>query len=130
MDIVCTESNIIEWGYTIELIMYYSPKDLEYAFGWNYIKSKYMSSIIKQRRNITSKGFGFQSANEDIYELDIKDVKGWSNTSLKEFLSGLGIKMENKDKLDKYKKEMITGFYNVTEDSIYYAMDSPSKTLV
>ncbi|AUT00884.1 hypothetical protein CLI64_11015 [Nostoc sp. CENA543] len=94
----------------INLLMFYSPKDLEYAFGWDFIQPLYMSGAIQQKRNISCRPPFVLEVNEHKYTVDIKDMKGWSgNSGLKALADAVGVKMQSKAGMDSYKTHMRDG---------------------
>ncbi|MFG6101694.1 hypothetical protein U2F10_05540 [Leptothoe sp. EHU-05/26/07-4] len=102
----------------IDLLLFYSPKDLSLAFGFENIRRYFskeplpLNSYIYQKRNIKGKIDCFR----------IHDLKGWSQKSLKDFAASVGYKMISKSDMDKYKSNMLEGLLSETEKFLDYAI--------
>lgn len=97
------------------LAIFFSPKDLEFALGWDWLQKAIMNGTIRQRNNITT------GRNCDVQVLDLY---GWAcKSSLKRFLTALGITPSNKDLMDQYKTCMWKGLLDHPEDFLDYVAD-------
>ncbi|MBD2515208.1 hypothetical protein H6G93_09340 [Nostoc sp. FACHB-973] len=93
----------------IDLLMFYSAKDLEFAFGWNFISEVYKSGGIKQKRNIKTQPAINLEAGGSEYNVNVKDLKGWSGGGLKKLADAVGVVMQAKSDMDEYKTTMRDG---------------------
>jgi hypothetical protein len=97
------------------LVIFFSPKDLEYALCWEWLEKTIKDRKIHQRNNITT------TRNCDVKVLDLF---GWSDkSSLDEFLNALGHSMPSKGLMDQYKECMWKGLLEHPEDFLLYAVD-------
>lgn len=113
-----------------EVYIFYSFQDLGFGFGWNNVERELLKEIrsksrhkIEQRRSITG-----TLKIEDPYTCrlnnwKISDLCCWTNTSLKEFASSLGISMESKGLLDNYKTQMDVALLSHTKTFLDYGLD-------
>ncbi len=102
------------WEGPCRLLMFFTPKDVEYAIGWERWKAAIEAGDIRQRNNL--------SGNVDCVHL--KDIVGWAGkTKLVKFAEALGIPMVNKSSMDKYKSCMWTGLMESPEEWLRYAID-------
>jgi hypothetical protein len=100
----------------VELLLYYSPKDLEYSVGWEFMKELYerTKKPITQKRNLRGK---FELAGVDV---TLFDLKGWG-TSLANLADSVGVEIKDKSLMDDYKASMRDGYIERPEDAFYYA---------
>lgn len=90
----------------IELLMYYSPKDLEYAIGWNNVKAAYLDGVLEQKRNIHNR----KDWKVGKYSIKVKDLIGWAGPQkLVNFAAGVGVTMGAKGDMEQYKSHMLDG---------------------
>lgn len=125
-----TTENIEKFKISGTVHMFYSFQDLGFAFGWNNVIKQLKESIdkkprgrIEQRRSITGT---LKIRSEDFItsaDWKIHDLCGWTNSSLKDLASGLGIDMTNKDSLDDLKSSMDLALITRTEIFLNYALD-------
>jgi hypothetical protein len=102
----------------VRLLTFFSPKDLEYAVGWNALKIAIDKNKVRQRHNLSGT---VELPNLKVY---IKDISGWAGkTSLNKFASALGITMESKSVMDEYKSHMMDGLVGHPEDFLRYSLD-------
>ncbi len=102
----------------VRLLTFYSPKDLEFAVGWNALTIAIDKNKVRQRHNLSGT---IELANLKVY---IKDISGWAGkTSLNTFASALGITMQSKSVMDEYKSHMMDGLLAHTEDFLRYSLD-------
>ena len=91
-----------------------SPKDLEYAVGWNALKIAIDKNKVHQRHNLSGT---IELPNLKVH---IKDICGWAGkTSLTKFASTLGITMQSKTAMDDYKSHMLDGLVAQPEDFLH-----------
>ncbi|WP_013325089.1 hypothetical protein [Gloeothece verrucosa] len=114
----------------LNLLMFYSPKDLFLLHGSNNFNrlvlpeqflddqkgDEYLIGEISQKRNIKA-----------IYKLKghtikVKDLKGWTTGSLKALASSVAIELADKGKMDAYKTNMVAGLINEPESFIEYSI--------
>ena len=97
-------------------LMFYSPKDIEYAIGWTAFDKAVTAKHIIQRRNISG---SFMSGG---CRFSIKDMKGWQGIGgLKALLEATDVASGNKDKMDIYKAEMYNGLKADATSCIQYS---------
>jgi hypothetical protein len=102
----------------VRLLTFYSPKDLEYAVGWNALKIAIDRNKVHQRQNLSG---SIDLPNLRVY---IKDISGWAGkTSLNTFAGALGIKMQSKSVMDEYKSHRMDGLIAHPEDFLRYSVD-------
>lgn len=104
---------------TIRLLMFYSPKDLEYSCGWKKVSEWYKNELVQQKRNISNR-LQITIAGRKLF---IKDLKGWAgNSGLKKLADSVGVRMEAKGEMDEYKIRMRLGMELKPETFARYAM--------
>jgi hypothetical protein len=100
----------------VELLLYFSPKDLEYSVGWEFMKERYedKTNPIVQKRNLRGK---FPLAGVDV---TLFDLKGWGR-SLDALAASVGVEIKDKALMDKCKSRMRDGYIERPADAFYYA---------
>ena len=95
---------------TITLLMFYSPKDLEFSLGWEFIKPLYMKDDhgVTQKRCLTGR-FTLQVGKRKV-DVEIRDLAGVKTGGLLEWVKGLGVDIKDKGCMDEYKTRMRDGF--------------------
>ena len=73
--------------------MFNSPKNSEFAIGWNNCQSMYINQRIEQKRN--------RCFTLLYYDLSIKDLGGLPTGGLKNLADSVGIETINKSNLDQ-----------------------------
>ncbi|MBD2535306.1 hypothetical protein H6G97_40280, partial [Nostoc flagelliforme FACHB-838] len=107
----------------IRLLMFYSPKDLEYSMGWEKIRKLYLSGAVQQKRNISTPQPITLQVGDRSYSLSIKDMKGWSGTGgLQSLAKSVGFEMTAKSEMDDYKSRMRDGLEAMPAIFAAYAM--------
>ena len=102
------------------LLIYFSPKDVEYAVGWDHFKPAIETKKVRQRNNLSGR------VNDTL----IKDLSGWAGkTSLVKFAAGLGVPMLNKSSMDEFKANMWRGLTERPEEFLRYAVDDATVLL-
>jgi hypothetical protein len=102
----------------VRLLTFFSPKDLEFAVGWDALKTAIDKKKVHQRHNLSG---SIDLPNLTVY---IKDLCGWAGkTSLNKFASALGITMQSKSVMDDYKTHMMDGLLAHPEDFLRYSVD-------
>ena len=113
------------------LYFYYSPKDIEYAFGFNNIKDffckykpKGRSPYILQRRAMTGR-YPIKNNSECDFKINyyLKDLYGWSQGKLDKLATSVNVNMDSKTLLDDYKADMRNPLHSMTEIFFKYAID-------
>jgi hypothetical protein len=97
---------------SLDLVFFYSPRDLEYLFGHSYLSSYYTQKIPKgkdptyiiQKRSIFGRikmytGYG-------IITIRFRDLYGWSTGGLQSLMASVGIDSKTKSILDGFKSRM------------------------
>jgi hypothetical protein len=98
----------------VPLVIFYSPKDVEFALGWKLFEDAILKGTVRQRNNLSGR----------IGNIQIRDLSGLAGKrKLIEFARGLGVPMSNKENLDAYKKCMWKGLLERPEDFLAYAAD-------
>ena len=99
---------------SFDVLMFYSPKDLNISFGFDNLDAYYKKGKISQKRRISGR---YENGN---LKYRICDLSGWTNTSLKEFAKSVGVAMTSKDTMDDYKSHMLDGLVEQPETFIEY----------
>ena len=128
LDIVVGNIDPLGQYKSIRLLMYYSPKDIEYTFGWSNVKPLILGEVIQQKRGIsTPKPFKTRNSfNQTEYYVSIKDLRGWSTGSLKSLAGTVGLTMVSKADMDEYKIRMRDGLEALPTVFASYAMGDTS----
>jgi hypothetical protein len=100
------------------LLMFYSPKDLEYSIGWDIVRELIVSEKIIQKRNIR---------NQDQFKVDdrfvyIRDLKGWTQGGFQDLANSCAVTLSAKGEMDEYKTKMFEGLEATPEKFVDYAM--------
>jgi hypothetical protein len=102
----------------VRLMLYYSPRDIEYATGWDAFKVAIDAKKVRQRNNITGK---VELPNG--LKVHIKDLSGWAGkTSLVRFAKSLGVACPDKGLMDDFKSCMARGLVEQPETFLRYAV--------
>ena len=103
----------------VYLLMFYSPKDIEYTCGWDAFKDAIEAGKVRQRNNVSGSLEG-----PDGCKVRIKDLCGWSGkSSLKNWGRSLGVDMGDKGVMDEFKACMYKGLVEKPEDFLGYAVN-------
>ncbi|RCJ24304.1 hypothetical protein A6770_28465 [Nostoc minutum NIES-26] len=94
---------------TIRLLLFYSPKDVEYSIGWSKFSELLLGGFIQQKRNISTPQPVKLNLNNHEYKVSIKDMKGWVNGSLNQLAESVGVSLDAKNVMDEYKSHMREG---------------------
>jgi hypothetical protein len=93
---------------------FFSPKDVEYAVGWDRFDRAISTGKVKQRNAIMGK----------VGNVRLHDLSGWAaKASLKKFAGAFGIEMSEKTTMDDYKANMYRGLIERPEDFLRYAVE-------
>ena len=107
-----------------DVLMYSSPKDLNVSFGFENIKPFYDKKKITQKKRLSGTYVNTyvdtDAKTRNKLEYKICDLKGWSNTKLKDFAASVGVEMTAKDKMDDYKTHMLDGLIEEPEIFLDY----------
>lgn len=90
----------------VNLLMFFSPKDLEFAHGWERMEPLYRKSKrgVDQKRNIRG---SFYCAG---LKITIRDLQGWTTGGLGKFAESVAVDTGDKGVMDEYKTRMRDGF--------------------
>ncbi|MFN6481428.1 MULTISPECIES: hypothetical protein [unclassified Nostoc] len=95
---------------SVRLLMFYSPKDIEYALGWQLASRLFLNGKVQQKRNISTRQPFTLDVDEHKYSVSVKDMKGWSGVGgLESLAAAVGKPMQNKHEMDEYKSHMRDG---------------------
>jgi hypothetical protein len=94
------------------LLFYYSPKDVEYAFGWDQFREAILAKKVRQRNHLAGK----------VGRSCLKDLFGLAREGLAKFAAGLGVPMPDKGDMDRYKARMWDGLNEKPADFLRYAV--------
>jgi hypothetical protein len=100
------------------LLMFYSPKDLEYTIGWDNMRELITSKKLIQKRNIKNK----EQMRIDERNVFIKDLKGWTQGSFQDLANSCAVTLSAKGEMDDYKTKMFEGLEAMPEKFVDYAM--------
>jgi hypothetical protein len=114
-------------GYIVlDLLMFYSPKDIEYTLPIDLYKDLLKFTTQTRRIKVDTKdglfNTGYKINNLPLC-LKVTDLVGLSVGGLKTTAEGLGLKMDNKNSLDALKDRMHIALKEQTEDFLKYAED-------
>lgn len=104
----------------INLLLFYSPKDAEYAFGWDTWNDAILKDkSIRQRNGLSGR------LNIGAHVVAIKDLYGLASnregSSLARFADAMGVPMADKGLMDDYKSHMYDGLVEHPEQFLDYA---------
>ena len=123
------EEEISSSKFTVNLLFFYSFKDLEFCFGFenlkNYLtleKPRGNKNWILQGRSIMGKLKKETTIPASGIKFRFRDLKGFAQFGLLELASSLGFQMENKGDLDEYKCRMDLALQEHPETFVKYAM--------
>lgn len=115
------------------LWFYYSPKDLNIAFGNDFMKERYLGIKPKILYKRNYRGFVINKITKDYKNLTIKyfikDLAGFDKYGLKSLAKGYNINIEEKDILDDYKENMDLAVQLVPYDFLKYSLSDVNITL-
>jgi hypothetical protein len=95
------------------LAMYFSPKDVEYAVGWERWQKAMLDGKVNQRNNLSGR----------LGKVYVKDVFGLAGKrGLVKLAATVGVSMPDKGSLDEYKSCMWKAMVEKPEDFIRYAV--------
>ncbi len=100
----------------VRLLLFYSPKDVEHAVGWDRFRPAIDKGNVRQRNGLSGK---LQAGRTVI----LKDLSGWAGkTSLLTFATSLGLPCEDKGAMDACKACMYQGLCGRPEDFLRYGV--------
>jgi hypothetical protein len=103
-------------GHEVGLLMFFSPKDLEYALGWDAFRQAIEENRVRQRNNLSGRFATFGQ------KVRIKDLCGWAGkTGLARFAESMGIAAAEKGTMDEHKACMMKGLLERPEEFLRYA---------
>lgn len=100
----------------VELVIYFSPRDIQYNLKQGYYLQLLKEKTLKQKRNIKGR-FKVEKIN-----VTVKDIYGLGSTGLKKLAESVGYTMSSKNEMDDYKSHMLDGLLELPELFISYAM--------
>ncbi len=104
-------------GREVGLLMYFSPKDVEYALGWDAFREGIEEGKVRQRNSLSGK---FSTMGQKV---TVKDLCGWAGkASLARFAASMGVEAADKGNMDDYKERMHRGLLERPEDFLRYAV--------
>jgi hypothetical protein len=99
----------------VNALTYYSPKDCEYTFGWEVWEDALLGGRVRQKNGMRGT-FGSDPA------VDLLDLYGLYKEGLKPLANSVGIPVEDKGLMDKYKSTMYQGLLEHPRDFLRYAI--------
>lgn len=117
----------------VNLVMYYSPNDLNVAFNFNFLKMFYMNSPnsvgkphLSRRRNIrgrfsTYHKFHYGQPMDTRITYNIVDLYGWNSKGLAALANSLGVSLPDKDFSQKYGARMLEGLLEQPKTFLEYS---------
>lgn len=106
----------IEFG-TVDLMIFFSPRDLRYAVGKMLMEELYLSEAVTKKRRIENKK---PIPLTSKLKMNIVDLNGWTNQGLAGLAESVGYEMTDKGDLDDYKHRMSEAIYDVPETFLRY----------
>jgi hypothetical protein len=104
-------------GQDIGLLTFFSPKDVEYALGWQQFRRAIEDNKVRQRNNLSG---SLRAGGRKVF---LKDLCGWSGKeSLARFAEAMGCGVKGKNAMDEYKTCMHRGLLERPEDYLRYAV--------
>ena len=114
---------LIDFQKDIDLIMFFSPKDLEYSIGWYLFKHNLREGYISKKRGMTGKFKAWDdSDSKPSPKVNIVDLAGLTIGGLKKFGEVLNYEMTSKSGLDSYKTDMFTALNFFPHTFINYSL--------
>jgi hypothetical protein len=103
---------------SVRLLMFFSPKDVEYAVGWKWFQGAILGKKVRQRNNLSGR---IDLPGE--VRVYVKDLYGWAGkNSLLKFAQSLGVDAGAKAVLDEYKARMMDALTTRPEDYLRYCV--------
>lgn len=100
-------------GGKTRLAFFFSPKDVEYAVGWDRFREAINSGHVRQHNALTG----------CVGRVVLRDLCGWAGkTSLARFAAALGVGMPEKCVMDDYKVNMARGLVERPAEFLRYAV--------
>ncbi len=128
LELVNSRKSLENYDY-IKLLIFYTPKDLEYSLSWEKFRNYCITKGFAQKRNIsTPKPIPFEVEGRNL-KLLVKDLKGWAEKGLKDLAEAVGVEMCDKGAMDEYKSRMLEGLLDMPEQFVAYSIDD-SKALI
>ena len=103
-----------------ELVLFYSPKDIEHLIGTQ--KALEFYNWIEQKRCL-------KISNPNPWKVKLHDLKGWTNGTLKDLAEAVNVNMSSKTSLDDYKDQMTIALVEHTKEFLDYAIEDAEKLL-
>ena len=100
-------------GARTDLVFFFSPKDVEYALGFDAFGEAIRTGGVRQRNHVAGK----------VGACRLRDVAGWpGKQSLLAFAKAMGVMTPSKTTMDDYKTEMHRGLTERPRDFLRYAV--------
>jgi hypothetical protein len=97
----------------LDLAFFFSPKDVEFAVGWQEWHKALHKGAVRQRHALTGR----------VGSIRLRDLCGWAGkSSLAGFAAALGVAMPDKSCMDEFKTNMRRGLEERPEDFLRYAV--------
>jgi hypothetical protein len=97
----------------LDLAFFFSPKDVEYALGWQEWHRALHKGAVRQRHALTGR----------VGPIRLRDLCGWAGKmSLAGFAGALGVATPDKTVMDDFKANMRRGLEERPEDFLRYAV--------
>jgi hypothetical protein len=124
------EEEFSDTNFLVNLLFFYSPKDIEYSFGFNRIKQFFKKKQPKKNTPFIIQDRAIRGSfpiHREKYPFKVRyrlrDLKGYTNLSLKALANSLSIEMNAKNELDAYKTNMDFALRLKPELFVKYAID-------
>lgn len=104
-------------GRDVGLLLFFSPKDIEFALGWEQFRRAVEDNKVRQRNNLSG---NLRVGGQKVF---LKDLCGWAGKdSLARFSEAMGCGREDKNIMDAFKACMHRGLVERPEDFLRYAV--------
>jgi hypothetical protein len=104
-------------GEDVRLAFFFSPKDVQYAVGWEAFDTAIHKKEVRQRNNLSG---NFPAGGRTMY---LKDLYGWAGKKgLAGFLSAMGVATPAKGLMDEFKSNILCGVEAHPEAFLDYAV--------
>jgi hypothetical protein len=101
----------------VDLLLFFSPKDIEYAVGWDRFKAAIEQDRVRQKNSLVGR------LTADGQRVRLKDLCGWAGkASLTDFAASMGVPAADKGAMDAYKDCMHQGLQERPEEFLRYAV--------
>src|SRR5262249_2737718 len=99
----------------VSLLFYFSPKDVEYALGWDAWRKAINTRRVRRYNHL--------AGTVDQWGR-LRDLSGWPGKErLATFAAAVGVPMAEKTSIDAYKSNMALGLVERPEEFLRYAVE-------